>query len=115
MNLDDEVKGFSRFLFGWLGFPLGLVALSGAFSLGVAIFRDEISLSSRRLVLGTFLISFSAFAYHLPTIYSAVISDQDKIYRRFRFSSLVWAILFGAITWLSGRLLWHLMTATTSP
>jgi len=81
-----------------MGFPLGLIALIGAFSMGVAIVKDEISLGSKRLLFGALLISFSASFAHLPRIYSRSMYDGTKWHWSFRFSSLIWGVGFAILT-----------------
>jgi len=108
MVLEDETKGIARLLFG-LGFPLGLIAIVGVFSLGMAIFHGEIDLNSKRLVLGAFLISFSASVYHLPRIYAATYFDGTRWHRFFSPSSLIWGVGFGIAAYFLGLRLLHLM------
>jgi hypothetical protein len=106
---EDETKGIARFLFGRLGFPLGLIAVLGAFSLGIAVLHDEVSFSSKRLVLGALLISLSAAASQVPMIYGLTFFDGTKWHRRFRPSALIWTVVFGVATYFLARLLYPMM------
>jgi hypothetical protein len=104
--VDNEIKGVAERLLAGMGFPLGLIALMGAFSMGVAIVKDEISFSSKRLLFGVLLISFSASFTHLPRIYSRGYYDGTKWHWSFRYDSLIWGVGFAVATFfLAHRLL----------
>jgi hypothetical protein len=113
MRLEDEAKGIARFLFGWLGFPLGPIAVLGVFSVGMAIFQGEISFGSKRLVFGALLISFCGFASHLPMIIRRGVYHEGER-RRWLFGlsglrPLIWTVVFGAATYLLARILYPTM------
>lgn len=103
----DEIKGVARVLYA-LGFPIGLIAVVGAFSIGMAIFQGEISFTSKRFVLGAALLSFSMFALHFSKVYrpSAVFNrSDDKVKWVFSWSALFWVLCFGLSTYYLGTLL----------
>jgi hypothetical protein len=88
-----------------LGFPISLFAIVGAFSVGMAVFHGEISFSSKRLIFGSFLISFSIFAWNLPRIYRATFYDGEKWHRHFSISAFIWTVGFGTATFFLGQIL----------
>lgn len=103
MAADDELKSIARFLL------LGLIAVIGAFSMGMAVFQNDISFQSRRLVFGGFLMSFSATAWYVPQIYSVLMSSAGRREGRLSYKALFWSMLFGAVTGLLGRVLYRMM------
>ncbi len=105
----DELKGVAQQFYA-LGFPVNLIALIGAFAVGMAIFQGDISASNKRLILGAFLISFSIFAWHLPQIYSVGLISEGKAHRFFSLAALVWTLIFGGATFYFGRLLLRILT-----
>ncbi len=104
---DDEIKGISRFLYA-LGFPLALFAIAGLFSVGIAVWRGEISRQSKSLLLGVFLIAVCGVFWYLPKIYRRVIWDGDKWIWSFSFGAVVGTLISLAAAYFSGTWLWPL-------
>ncbi len=107
--LNDEMKGVARFLYA-LGFPLGLLAIVGAFSVGLAVWYGEISLSSKRLLLGIFLVSVSGFFWYLQRIYRTVAFIDEKKVKAFSFGALIGSFITAIAMYASWVLLWPLLS-----
>jgi len=106
--LDEELKGVSRYM-TLLGFPLGIIALLGAFTFGYAVFLGEISLTSKRLLLGSLLMSVSTFLWYVGRIYPVVMYDDFTERRAFSFGALVGTGLSGVAVFYCVKWLWPLM------
>lgn len=86
----EEAKGVASYLMYGLGFPLGIVAIIGAFCVLFAVFRDEISLGNKRFTLGMALLSLCAVSHHVSRIYPRTMYDGSRWYRSFSLQSLLW-------------------------
>jgi len=105
--VEDTTSDVFKFL-NTLGFPISVIALAGAFSVGAAIWRGEISRQSKPLLLGVFLIAVSAVFWYTPKIYRRVMWDGERWRWGFSFWSLVGVFISGVIAFYSGKWFWAL-------
>jgi len=95
---DDNMNGIASFLLKALGVASVLFALGGVCSMGIAIYRNHISLSDKYFLLGAFLLSVAFFLRESPKIlYSGGYDhNEQKWLWVFSWTALFWTAVSGA-------------------
>ncbi|MBO0860193.1 MAG: hypothetical protein J2P21_17315 [Chloracidobacterium sp.] len=103
------MNGIESFLLKALGVTSVFAAIGGAYSMGMAIYRNHISFSDRQFLFGAFLISVAFFLRQPPKILYRGDYDHDKEKWLWVFSwtSLFWTVSSGALAYYLGRLLYR--------
>jgi len=110
MSASDEVKGVVRFFY-ILGFPSGVIALAGCLSFGLGVWREEVTLNNKRIILGAALFSMAIFLHRLPRILGTYRDHNEHRRVAFSFKDLMGAVVYGALAFVTWRWLWHLLHA----
>jgi len=113
MSADSALGSISGFL--RLGFPVGLLAPLGIFCIGLAAYRNDISLDSKLLFFGVFSFCIGSFMYYLERIVEwAGYTESGKTLRRYKFGALLGAVVCALGSFYSGKVLWHLLHAVAN-
>src|SRR5262245_46240483 len=108
---DDDMKGLARYLLYAFGVPSGLFAVGGVFSIGMAIYRGNISLGDKQFVLGAFLLSVAFSLWQLPKIFFRSYYDlnERKQHWAFSWTALFWTAVSVAAAYYLGLLLYPMI------
>ncbi|MBO0724330.1 MAG: hypothetical protein J2P52_01925 [Blastocatellia bacterium] len=108
---DDNMNGIESFLLKALGVASVLAAIGGVYPMGMAIYRNHISLSDKQFLFGAFLLSFAFFLRQPAKILYRGDYDHDKQKWLWAFSwaALFWTVASGALAYYLGRLLYPLI------
>ena len=108
---DDNTNGIASFLLKALGVVSGLIALGGVYSMGMAIYREHISLSDRQFLFGAFLLSAAFFLRQSPKIWyrGGYDHDEQKWLWVFSWAALFWTAMSGAAACYLGLLLYPMI------
>ena len=123
MSVNQEVNSITRFFY-MLGFPSGVIALMGCFSFGLGLWRGDVDLSNKKLILGGFLFALGVFLQHLPRAMGLYLMEPEtyedynegqgrkprrKLRTFFNFRDFAGVLVWGFLVFLSGRHLWRLL------
>ena len=105
---DDKMNGIESFLLIALGAASVLAAIGGVYSMGMAIYRNHISLSDKQFLFGAFLLSLAFFLRqpHKMLYRGSYDHDEQKWLWVFSWTALFWTVASGALAYYLGRLLY---------
>jgi len=105
---DDNMNGIESFLLKALGAASVLAAIGGVYSMGMAIYRNHISLSDKKFLFGAFLLSVAFFLRqpHKILYRGSYDHDEQKWLWVFSWTALFWTVASGAVAYYLGRLLY---------
>jgi hypothetical protein len=108
---DDKMDGIESFLLKALGVASVLAAIGGVYPMGMAIYRNHISLSDKQFLFGAFLLSVAFFLRQPPKILyrGGYDHDEQKWLWVFSWAALFWTVTSGALAYYLGRLLYPMI------
>jgi len=108
---DDIMNGIESFLLKALGVASVLAAIGGVYLMGMAIYRNHISLSDKQFLFGAFLLSVAFFLRQPHKILSrgGYDHDEQKWLWVFSWTALFWTVASGALAYYLGRLLYPMI------
>jgi len=109
--VDDNMNRIESFLLTALGVASVLAAIGGVYSMGMAMFRNHISLSDKQFLFGAFLLSVAFFLRQPPKILcrGGYDHDEQKWLWVFSWTALFWTVASGALAYYLGRLLYPMI------
>ena len=109
--VDDYMNRIESFLLQALGVASVLAAIGGVYLMGMAIFRNHISLSDKQFLFGAFLLSVAFFLRQPPKILcrGGYDHDEQKWLWVFSWTALFWTVASGALAYYLGGLLYPMI------